>query len=368
MLLNCASIRRTVSIAVFAFACLTGARAIEWSEIVKLNAPALCRIEILSGSEILGSGSGFVIDTKGLILTNNHVVSDAINDSSLKLRLVFPQSVDPTKTYIADVKYASASVDLAVLDAHTAFTRAISISEADIPPLMTEILVMGFPLGKNFKTTPGFVQAIQNMPETGDVLDLSAAVDPGNSGGPVLDAKGRVTGVVVSKIVGLNFNFAIPAPVIRGFLDSLKNRREILVTSEPSGSLLFANGRYLGKTPFAVQYLGTEIELSLEQDGYATFTKKVGSKEATAGAYAVTMEKAASSKVSVIIETEPAGAKLWIDNTEIGTTPATYETDPGARLRIRVKGRGFREVNLTHDLGIDAKQTIKIGLKDGKLQ
>lgn len=348
----------------FFVVCVSYCGAQEWSTVVQKYGQSVCKIEIMSGQEVLSSGSGFVIDRDGKILTNAHVISDAEKNSAVTIRLFFPQSDNPLKQYTASIVFVSVQVDLAVIDIKTPLPVAFSFSGNTTPSLMTEVLVMGYPLGKNFKTTPGFIQAIQTIPGIGEMLDLSAAVDPGSSGGPVIGKDGKVLGVVTAKIPGYNFNLALPAKTATGYMANAQNPIAVQVTSTPSGSMVFANSNYLGKTPLPVTVYGSAIELSVEQDGFQTMKKTITPAEYTvSGKIDFMLLPVASSKVTVTLDTDPSGAQIWIDNVDMGKSPLVFEADKGSRLRIRTKRSSYKDVSSIELIGDKSQQDVKINLQ-----
>jgi S1-C subfamily serine protease/uncharacterized membrane protein (UPF0127 family) len=175
------------------------------------------------------AGSGIVISTQGEILTNSHVVQ-----SCAKITARFPSRILGVAALIArDEKN-----DLAVI-------RPLS---PDIPagPVATfregstirageSVVALGYPLSGLLASTTnlsvGNVSALAGLGDDSRYLQISAPVQPGNSGGPLLDASGHVVGIVTSKLnavrvakftgdIPQNVNFAIKAEVVGTFLDS----------------------------------------------------------------------------------------------------------------------------------------------------
>jgi S1-C subfamily serine protease len=173
------------------------------------------------------SGTGFVISASGQIITNHHVVDGCIGDikgnltggAQAVLRVV---SKDPAN-------------DLALLqgpaDAFKSFAkiRDHSIRSGD------SVTVIGFPfhglLTSDFTITTGIVSSLSGIKNDSRLLQISAAVQPGNSGGPLLDSSGQIVGMVAAKLNALallratgnipeNINFAIKTGAIRDFLDN----------------------------------------------------------------------------------------------------------------------------------------------------
>ena len=315
----------------------------DWAAVVAEASSAVCKIELMSGKEVLCSGSGFAIDRAGKVMTNAHVVRDAKNDDKLSFRVTFPSS---TVEY-RDVAIESISdmPDCAIIDVHAALPSALAISAAQDIGVMTEVVAIGYPLGKNIKTTPGFVQALQNISGIGDMLDLSAGVDPGSSGGPVIGRDGKVIGMVTANIPGANFNLALPARVLNGFRRNVRDSVEVRLTSEPSDGLVFANGVYLGKTPLTVRLYGIDLEISVERAGYETQKRKVSADTTKSTDEHFVLAQSQSSTIGVVIDTAPSGGTIWVDNVEIGKGPVTYQADMGARMHIRAKLRGYKELS-----------------------
>ena len=181
--------------------------------------------------ENVSTGSGFVLDEKGDILTNAHVVA-----SSLDVRVSFSDH----RTVPARVIGKDPDTDLAVL--------SVNPEEVDLHPLplgdSTAVRVgdptvaIGNPFGLERTLTTGVVSALQRRitAPSGfaieDVIQTDAAINPGNSGGPLLDAAGRVIGVNSQIATGgegaagsVGIGFAVPVATVKHVLPELETGR-----------------------------------------------------------------------------------------------------------------------------------------------
>ena len=171
-----------------------------------------------------GSGTGFFVTTGGHVLTNHHVAGNCTSLTVSQLG----QPTRPAKLVASDQRndLALLSTDLKPSAVPTFRTRA---------RLGENIAVFGFPLagllasGGNF--TLGNITALAGLADDSTQYQISAPVQPGNSGGPLLDKSGSVIGVVVSKLnvlgvakqtndVAQNVNFAIKAATAANFLET----------------------------------------------------------------------------------------------------------------------------------------------------
>jgi len=146
-----------------------------------------------------GSGSGFVIDSSGYILTNNHVISDAAQSGG-KIEV----SLNDGSTYTGKVIGRDASFDLAVLKIDATGLKALQFGDSDKIAVGDAVIAIGSPLGLSGTVTTGIISAKDRAVTTGDsstessfinALQTDAAINPGNSGGPLVDATGAVIGI-----------------------------------------------------------------------------------------------------------------------------------------------------------------------------
>ncbi len=172
------------------------------------------------------SGTGFLVSANGHVVTNQHVVEGCVGDiqgnltgeAPLKLRLV---SSDETN-------------DLALLQAPGSFKEVAAIGDKAIRS-GDSVVAIGYPfhglLTSDFTVTTGIVSSLSGVLNDTRYLQISAAVQPGNSGGPLLASSGEVVGVVAAKLNALKFvkatgnipeniNFAIKTGALRDFLDN----------------------------------------------------------------------------------------------------------------------------------------------------
>lgn len=176
--------------------------------------------------EVQGQGSGFIIDSSGHIVTNNHVVQHA-DDITVTLS-------DGTE-YQAEVKGRDAKTDLALLkiDGDEAFPF-VSFGDSDGARTGDWVIAIGNPFGLGGTATTGIISArgrdIQSGPFD-DFIQIDAPINRGNSGGPVFDTTGQVIGVntaIVSPNGGnVGIGFAIPSTVASAVIDELREHGEI---------------------------------------------------------------------------------------------------------------------------------------------
>jgi putative serine protease PepD len=142
-----------------------------------------------------GSGSGFVIDPNGYLLTNNHVVADAM---TIKVIL------NDGREFVAKIVGRDESYDLAVLKIKTTGLKALQFGNSDKVQVGDSVVAFGSPLGLSGTVTQGIISAKDRPVTAGDrntstsfisALQTDAAINPGNSGGPLVDATGAVIGV-----------------------------------------------------------------------------------------------------------------------------------------------------------------------------
>jgi S1-C subfamily serine protease len=142
-----------------------------------------------------GTGSGFVYDTQGHIVTNYHVIEDA---EELLVTLA------SGRVYDATVVGSDPANDLAVIriDADTDLPAPLALGDSDQLRVGQLVLAIGNPYGLQQTLTTGVVSALGRVIEgatdnsfIGEAIQTDAAINPGNSGGPLLDLQGRVIGV-----------------------------------------------------------------------------------------------------------------------------------------------------------------------------
>jgi len=175
----------------------------------------------------VGSGSGFVWDTEGHIVTNYHVVQNA---SSLTVKFF------NDREYRADVVAFDPDADLAVIKLidpeHELVPIAIGNSSDLRPGEMA--IALGNPFGEEFTMTTGIVSAVSRTLNSGfssysipSVVQTDAAINPGNSGGPLLDKNGAVIGVNTQirseSRQNSGVGFAVPVDLVKRVVPSLIN-------------------------------------------------------------------------------------------------------------------------------------------------
>ena len=166
-----------------------------------------------------GQGSGFVIDSDGHIVTNDHVVEDA---ETVSVRF------SNGKTYDASVVGADPSTDLAVIkvDAPDSVLHPLPVGDSSDVQVGNTVFALGSPLGLEDSFTSGIVSALHRQIDSlnagfriNDAIQTDAAINHGNSGGPLLNSSGQVVGVnaQIAGNTGANvgIGFAIPSNTVK---------------------------------------------------------------------------------------------------------------------------------------------------------
>lgn len=177
----------------------------------------------------VASGTGFFGDAAApnIILTNAHVVGMLSSESRKPLNIeVFINSGQSDERKLgARVLGVDRSSDLAVLDVGGAdnLPAALTVKPAKDISELDNVFVFGFPfgesLGKEITIRPSSVSSLRKKGGILDRIQVNGGMDPGNSGGPVVDDSGHVIGVAVSGIPGRMINFAIPGEYVHVILN-----------------------------------------------------------------------------------------------------------------------------------------------------
>lgn len=173
------------------------------------------------GQQSQGQASGVIVDDSGYIVTNHHVIAGADR--------VFVNLSDQQKRYPAEVLGSDPKNDLAVLKINAPNLIAAPWGDSDLLEVGDIVFAMGNPFGLDGTLTQGIVSAksrrwINERYPYQEYLQTDAAVNPGNSGGPLVNIQGQVIGINTA-IVGPTFqgiSFAIPSNVVKEIYDKIK--------------------------------------------------------------------------------------------------------------------------------------------------
>lgn len=216
-------------------------------------------VSIESSSRDGGStGTGFVIESNGYILTNNHVISEAATNNG-----TIDVTLNNGQKFVAKIIGRDSSYDLAVIKIATTGLTALQLGDSDKVAVGDSVIAIGSPLGLSGTVTLGIISAKDRAVTAGETgsdnsfinaLQTDAAINPGNSGGPLIDSTGAVIGVN-SAIATLGSSFGAQSGSIGlGFAIPINQARK-------TADQLIKNGKAI------YPVLGVSIDMQFEGDG-----------------------------------------------------------------------------------------------------
>ncbi len=229
------------------------------------------RIFSLSGEEVSTSGTGFFISSNGHLATSYHVVEPMISIYNLG----FPAPVSEIKAVrysgtpnheIMDAKllFADKENDLAILSTDAKNTKFLEFGSTDDLIETTPVWIFGFPFGETFSVlqrgpeitvSRGTISAMRHDDRgTLESIQIDAGVNPGNSGGPVVDNNGNVLGIMKQIIQDTRMSFAVPITLLEEMTKNVSfekssSRKTRLTVLSSNGGQLFLNGDSVGGLP-----------------------------------------------------------------------------------------------------------------------
>ena len=178
--------------------------------------PSLVTITFIGrDGSVDGTGSGFVVAADGLIATSLHVIGEA--------RPISVQFADGKKFDVTEVHAWDRRSDLAIIRIDAKGLAPLPLGDSDTLEQGASIVAMGNPRGLDFSVVSGVVSARREV-KTGDLdadamIQLAIPIEPGNSGGPLLDLQGRVHGILTLKsALTENLGFAMPINALKPLL------------------------------------------------------------------------------------------------------------------------------------------------------
>lgn len=202
-----------------------------------------------------GFGSGFFVTDDGLALTNKHVVGDAE-----EVRVVLQNG----RRYDARViERAEGTIDLALIHVPLESAEPLRLTGFEDLRVGSWVGSVGHGAGGIWTFTKGMVSNIYPAEESRPIFQTQIPLNPGASGGPVFDRRGRVVGVVTSGLSDTNsVNFAIRSDVALSSLEELAEQCHCLTINAPDGVPVFVNGTMVGTGPeLVVQISDGEHEI-----------------------------------------------------------------------------------------------------------
>ncbi|MEM9367312.1 MAG: S1C family serine protease [Planctomycetota bacterium] len=186
----------------------------EFDEVIAKVQPSVTTIRVQGrDGEEAGIGTGFVIDSAGIVATNFHVINEG--------RAFTVDSASGERLDVLAVEASDVNRDLALIrvDNRAAKLPALELATNADTPQGLRVLAFGNPHGLENSVVEGIVSATREI-EGRDFLQLAMPVDPGNSGGPLVDVKGRVHGIINMKsAIDENLGFAIPIEQLTDLVD-----------------------------------------------------------------------------------------------------------------------------------------------------
>jgi len=212
------------------------------------NAANLDKSPKIEDNEVLAasSGTGFFVSRQGHMITNNHVV-----DGCTSVKVIYKG-----KDFEAKILSVDKMNDLAIIKSNLRPIKVFSISTSDAA-LLEDVIIAGYPLGKKvsaaIKTSKGSITALAGFGDNYSEFQTDAALNQGNSGGPIMNQKGNVVGVAVAnygKKAGVeSFNFGIKSSTLKTFASAngltflQPNKREL--SNKDLGQLITEGTVYL---------------------------------------------------------------------------------------------------------------------------
>jgi Trypsin-like peptidase domain/Surface-adhesin protein E len=298
---------------------------------------------------VIGLGSGFRI-AGGRFVTNAHVVVGATR----------VEIFDDTGALLGIARSAdmlSTTVDLAILS--SVGPRAPYLMLASVPPAVGEqVIVIGAPEGLTNTVSNGIVSARRKIGSR-QLLQISAPISPGSSGGPVLNARGEVVGVSESILrEGQNLNFAVPVSDVLALAASRPGQFEFpAATDEVAQDSPRSNGptRSSAASPLPTLEIGTEVDGQLTRDdkiksgGYVDYFRLEGAQGGSVSIFAISpdftpligvVRVVGDSVVEVGFSKAYAAGKSASVTVKL-SADATYLVGLGATTNSRAKMGGY---------------------------
>lgn len=260
-----------------------------------------------------GDGSGVIYTEDGYIITNYHVISNAVMSSNGKIDVYIGDL--QSESYPATVVGYNISYDLAVIKIDAKNLSPIELGNSDNLNVGQYVITLGAPGGLEFmgSVTYGIISGLDRIISADDELKLiqtDAAINPGNSGGALLDAQGKLIGINSSKIAAVEFEgmgFAIPINTVLEKCDKIISRQG------ESKAYLGANIS-IAYTPEVLEYYGYPagaVVVSVAEDSPA--------------------EKAGLKRGDIITEFNGVKIKEYPDLND-----ALYDCEPNETIKIKI--------------------------------
>ena len=274
------------------------------SEIIERIKKSTVYIEVVhkfpfTTEEVPTSGSGFFIRDDGFVVTNYHVVQPLLSAYGLnfpapvkEIHVILNSGTSDYKKLHAYIYSVDKKNDLAILgiDDNIQFPF-IDISDSVKMIETMPVWVFGFPFGSEFSViqsgpeitiNQGSLSALRHD-DMGKLknIQIDAPLNPGNSGGPLINDKGKMIGIVNAALGTSRMNFAVPLHFLQELAagipekSSKKDTVTLAVTSKPYGASVFIDGQFKGETPLKTIKVKSELHtLCLMKNGFTTWIEE----------------------------------------------------------------------------------------------
>lgn len=189
----------------------------DFSGIIEMVVPSIVTIKTNSGQ-----GTGFIINREGYVVTNAHVLANEFGQLASGIRVITYSQ----KSISAEFIGYDGILDLALLKIPGNY-KELELGDSSNIEVGRKVIAIGNPLGLQFSVSEGIVSAVKRMGANGirGYIQTDAALNPGNSGGPLLDKEGKVIGINNFKILGgENLGFALESNYIKWSVNEITQR------------------------------------------------------------------------------------------------------------------------------------------------